>query len=159
MIGIIAAATANGVIGVDNELPFNYPEDMSHFRKTTADSVVIMGRNTYESIGKPLPKRRNIVVTKRENIYNLNEVEVATSLEDAINMCKLDGRNIWLIGGASIYEEGMQFANKIVLTITPDVEKRKPAVKFPWINPNYFKLISINKIENSDVLLVATYEK
>ena len=155
MIGMIAAVTQNGVIGVQNQLPFNYPEDMAHFRKTTSDSIVIMGRNTFESIGSPLPKRRNIVVTRSD----LNGVETSSSLQEAIKLCQGDARNVWLIGGAGIYEEGMLFADKIVLTITPDIEKRSPAVKFPWINPNIFKLSSINNLSENSSLLVATYQK
>lgn len=154
MIGIIAATTSNGVIGVENQLPFNYPEDMAHFRKATKDSIVIMGRNTFESIGSPLPKRRNIVVTRN----TIENVETALSLQDALNLCKDEYRNIWLIGGASIYEEGMQFADKIILTITPDVEKRTPAVRFPWINPNVFKLKYLDKFKDSELLL-AIYKK
>lgn len=158
MIGMIAACTYNGIIGVNGKLPFNYPEDMSHFRKMTTDSVVIMGRNTYESIGKPLPKRRNILVTRQSERYT-DLLETASSLQEAINMCQEETRNIWLIGGASIYEEGMQFAEKIVLTITPDIEKSISAVRFPWINPNIFRLVSINKLENSNTLSIATYQK
>ena len=162
MIGMIAAVTKNGVIGVDNQLPFNYPEDMAHFRKTTANSIVIMGRNTYESIGNPLPKRRNIIVTRKpENYNNLDreKIEAAASLEDAINMCQGDSRNIWLIGGASIYEEGMKFADEIVLTLTPDIENRTPAVRFPWINPSIFKLSQLDSLNQDSQLLVATYKK
>lgn len=155
MIGIIAAVTTNGVIGVQNQLPFNYSEDLLHFRKTTTDSVVIMGKNTFESIGKPLPKRRNIVVTRS----NIDGVETVTSLKMALELASNDTRHTWLIGGASIYEEGMMFADKIVLTITPDIEKRSPAVKFPWINPNIFKLLSINNLNENSPLLIATYQK
>ena len=154
MIGIIAAVTKNGIMGVDNQLPFNYPEDLSHFRKTTADSIVIMGRNTYDSIGKPLPKRRNIVVTSKK----IESVETANSLSGAIDLCINDNRPIWLIGGSSIYEEGMLIANKIILTITPDLEVRNPAVRFPWINPTLFKLQSLEPLGEGK-LIIATYKK
>ncbi len=157
---MIAAVTQNGVIGVENKLPFDYPADMKHFRTTTANSIVIMGRKTFEGIGKPLPKRRNIVVSRVCN--NGDGVEVVPSVDAAIDLVKDDTRDIWFIGGASIYEAGMWFADKIVLTITPDIETRTPAVKFPWINPKNFKLRGISILNPADtgtILHLATYER
>ena len=139
MIGIIAAVSSNGVIGVGNSLPFSYKKDMEHFRKTTADSTVIMGRKTFESLNcKPLPKRRNIIITSSK--INQNEVESFSSMKEAISSCE---GSTWIIGGHKIYQDGMQFADKIVLTITPDIIEGKEVIKFPWINP------LIYKIENS----------
>lgn len=159
MIGMIAAVSVNGVIGLDNKLPFDYPADMKHFRTTTAGSTVIMGRKTWEGIGRPLPKRRNIIVTRSTNV--IPGVELAISLDAAMTLAKspLPGivemeseggptvktaqPNIWLIGGASIYEEGMEFADQIVLTLTPDTIKgnaESNVVRFPWINPSKFTL-------------------
>lgn len=144
MIGIIAAVSANGVIGVDNKLPFDYPQDMKHFRTTTAGATVIMGRKTWESIGRLLPKRRNIVISR--NKINFEGLETFNSLATAIANCSSsvpiappsEPPRIWLIGGASIYEEGMEFADQIVLTLTPDIIKADNAIKFPWINPSRF---------------------
>jgi dihydrofolate reductase len=144
MIGIIAAVTTNGVIGVDNKLPFDYPEDMKHFRKTTTDSVVIMGRKTFEGIGRPLPKRRNIVVSENFCVKRAigapipEGIEIVKSVEEAMSLCQSETRNIWFIGGASIYEEGMKYADEILLTQTPDYETRSNTIKFPWINPMIF---------------------
>lgn len=165
MIGMIAAVTQNGIIGVENKLPFDYPVDMKHFRTTTANSIVIMGRKTFEGIGRPLPKRRNIVVSriaKGLGVLPTEGIEVVKSVDDAIDLTKDDARDIWFIGGASIYEDGMYFADKIILTLTPDIELRTPAVKFPWINPRHFKLrgISIlNPVDDSTILHLATYER
>lgn len=164
MIGMIAAVTQNGVIGVENKLPFDYPADMKHFRTTTANSIVIMGRKTFEGIGRPLPKRRNIVISKSPNSLALAEgIEVVSSVGAAIDLTEDDARDIWFIGGASIYEAGMEFADKIVLTLTPDIELRTPAVKFPWINPIMFNLRGISILnpdeELSRTLYLATYEK
>lgn len=138
MIGIIAAVSANGVIGLDNKLPFDYPQDMKHFRTTTAGATVIMGRKTWESIGRLLPKRRNIVISR--NKVDFEGLETFSSLKEAIfsNTLLATKSDIWLIGGASIYEEGMEFAEQIVLTLTPDVIKTNNAVRFPWINPSKF---------------------
>lgn len=160
MIGMIAAVTVNGVIGVENKLPFDYPEDMKHFRTTTANSTVIMGRKTFEGIGRPLPKRRNIVISRTK--VSMEGIETFDTLGGAIIDClKQENQTpVWLIGGASIYEEGMQYAHKIVLTLTPDVELRTPAVRFPWINPSKFDLQDVKPL-TEDVtmspLLVVTY--
>lgn len=155
MIGIIAATTFNGIIGVENKLPFNYPEDMGHFRKVTTNCIVIMGKNTFYSIGKPLPKRRNIVLTKS----TIEDVETVGSLEEALQLCRNDERDIWLIGGASVYEEGLKFADKILLTITPDIEERIPNIKFPWINPSLFKLDYISQLSVGSELMLAAYSR
>lgn len=161
MIGMIAAVTQNGVIGVENKLPFDYPADMKHFRATTANSIVIMGRKTFEGIGRPLPKRRNIIITRDKNLP-FTDIEIASSIKEAVDMTSGTVKDIWFIGGAAVYEAGMEFADKIVLTLTPDIELRTPAVKFPWINPRHFKLrgISIlNPEDTSTILHLATYEK
>lgn len=160
MIGMIAAVTQNGIIGVENKLPFDYPADMKHFRTTTANSIVIMGRKTFEGIGRPLPKRRNIIISNK--ISGVDGIEIVSSVDEAIDLTKDDTRDTWFIGGASIYEAGMEFSDKIVLTITPDIELRTPAVKFPWINPLHFKLrgISIlNPMDEGTILHLATYER
>ena len=172
MTGIIAAVTINGVIGVENKLPFDYPEDMKHFRTTTANSVVIMGRKTFEGIGRPLPKRRNVVISSKK--LDNPGIEVFSSVEEAMRVVdvapavahfdeqgnQIDmSQPIWFIGGASIYEEGMKFADKIVLTLTPDIELRTPAVKFPWINPQKFSLKTITPLSLEKKLYVAEYEK
>jgi dihydrofolate reductase len=155
MIGIIAAVSANGVIGVDNKLPFDYPADMKHFRTTTAGATVIMGRKTWESIGRLLPKRRNIVISR--NKIDFEGLDTFSSIKEAIDSHATLGAGfapfgtspagglppsepprIWLIGGASVYEEGMEFADQIVLTLTPDIIKADNAVRFPWINPMKF---------------------
>jgi dihydrofolate reductase len=165
MIGMIAAVTKNGIIGIENKLPFDYPADMKHFRTTTANSIVIMGRKTFEGIGRPLPKRRNIVVSRIANGLGTlpkEGIEVAASLDDAVALTAGDQRDVWFIGGAFVYEEGMEYADKIVLTLTPDVERRTPAVKFPWINPQKFELkriLPLNPEDPSPPLFVATYEK
>ncbi|MCZ2224618.1 MAG: dihydrofolate reductase [Chitinophagales bacterium] len=154
MIRLIAAVSKNGAIGRVgiNALPFDYPEDLKHFRKSTLNSTIIMGRTTFEGIGKPLPKRQNIVVTSKQ----IENIETATSINQAIE--KSNNENIWLIGGARIYEEGLNFAKELYLTLTPDIIDGE-LVKFPWINPLDFKLESINQLENSDNCKLAIYRK
>lgn len=157
MIGIIAAVTSNGIIGVDDKLPFNYPEDMAHFKKTTSNSVVIMGKNTFNSIGKPLPNRHNIVVSTTLHLDN-PMLQICKSFEDAISLSKSISNNIWIIGGSSIYEQSMMYADKILLTITTDIVNSHNCIRFPWINPLIFKVLSVSKFSNANLKLVS-YEK
>ena len=111
---MIAAASLNGVIGYNNDLhgapvPWNhdYKEDMKFFKDMTLDSTVIMGRKTYQTMGKPLPKRRNIVLSRTRKI---DGVEVFTSMADAIASCK---DKEWIIGGSFIYQEGLRYAKDL----------------------------------------------
>lgn len=164
MIKIIAAVSSNGIIGMDNKLPFHYPEDLKHFKEKTIDNIIIMGRLTYESIGRPLPKRRNIVITSG----SIEGVEHHASLREAIDIAReplkllfatdapTPEKDIWLIGGASIYEAGieLEMADEIHLTVTPDlidVTKFKRVVKFPFINPIKWKIESIQPFPNSSL--------
>ena len=146
MISMIAAVSSDGVMGVDGDLPFDYKEDMRHFRLSTAGSTVIMGRKTFESIKRPLPKRRNVVVSSN---FKHDGVEVCSSLEDALNLTSSD-LSVWLIGGHSIYKEGMKYAERIMLTITPDMfdDRSKTYVEFPWINPDIFKINSVDNFSS-----------
>lgn len=145
MIKIIAAVSKNGIIGIDNKIPWNYPEDMRHFKLCTSNSTVVMGRKTFESIGKPLPKRRNIVVSSKT--IDIEGIETVSSLEKALT--STDDSHIWLIGGASIYQEGMSYADEIHLTLTPDIILGTDVVKFPWINPTIFTLNHLWKLSTA----------
>jgi dihydrofolate reductase len=139
MIKMIAAVSENMVIGKNNTLPWqnSYPEDLKHFREMTVGSTIIMGRNTFESLGRPLPKRRNLVVTRGQ----IDNVECFPSLQSAIFEA---GNNpvyndIWLIGGSSIYSEGMEHAHEIHLTRIPEWINPEAAVIFPIITSRFIK--------------------
>jgi dihydrofolate reductase len=114
MISIIAAVSKNGVIGVDNKLPWYIPQDLKRFKELTTNNVVIMGRKTYESIGKPLPNRLNIVVSRNKDL-EIDGCLVVDSISKAI---KKAGHNkkIFIIGGGEIYRKSIKFAEKIYLT-------------------------------------------
>ena len=154
-IGLIAAVSKNGVFGLNNKLPFNYPEDLKHFRATTANSTVIMGRHTFFSIGKPLPGRRNLVISSKP--LQIDGVQMFSSVSAALDVCDRS-KNIWFIGGYGIYEEGMKYADQIILTITPDWISDKAAVKFPWINPLIFQQEETYKMLN-DNLAIMVYNR
>jgi Dihydrofolate reductase len=160
MIGIIAAVTVNGIIGVENKLPFDYPEDLKHFKATTINSTVIMGRKTFEGIGRPLPKRNNVIISSRP--LHVEGISVCPHLDQAIlaaSMAPLNNQNIWLIGGARIYEEGMLYADEILLTNTPDFESRPNAIRFPWINPMIFNWVGAKPLDESGKLMVSRYKR
>ncbi len=131
MISIIAAIGENRELGKNNALLWDIPEDMQHFRAKTKGHAVIMGRKTYESIGHMLPDRPNIVVTKDKAWQPIEPVLIAHSLEDAIAVAKTKEREeIYIIGGASIYEQAVTIADKLYLTIVhrtfPDADTYFP---------------------------------
>ena len=111
---IIAAASTNNVIGFDNKLIWNIPKDLKRFKELTQGHSVIMGRKTFESLTSPLPNRRNIVVTRNKD-YSLKGIEVFSSIEDAIDVCK-DDQQPFIIGGGEIYSQTINVVDKIELT-------------------------------------------
>ena len=111
---LVAAIARNGVIGANGKLPWHLPEDLKHLKKLTLGHPVIMGRRTWESLGKPLPGRENIVVTRRTG-YEAPGASVASSLEAAIALCA--GEPIaFAIGGVEIYAAALPLADGLVLT-------------------------------------------
>ncbi len=115
MISIIAAMAENRVIGVHNTLPWRLPADLKHFRKLTTGHHVIMGRRNYESIGKPLPDRTNIVITHNPN-YRAPGCLVVHSIEEALAIANSDPE-IFVIGGAEIYRQALDSADRLYLTL------------------------------------------
>ena len=121
-LGMILAISKNGVIGIDNKLPWDIKEDMKHFRNITSGHTIIMGRKTYESIGRPLPKRRNLVVSRNADL-KIEGCEVFGSVEAATKAARETDECPVVIGGAAIYEAALPFVSDIWLTlIDRDVE-------------------------------------
>jgi len=114
-ISIIAAMADNRVIGIDNQLPWNLPADMKWFRQNTMGKPILMGRKTYDSIGRPLPKRRNIVISRDESL-KIEGCEVVSSAEDAFQLCSTEAE-VMIIGGASFYEQTLPQADRLYLTL------------------------------------------
>ncbi len=113
-LSIIAAMSANRVIGINNSMPWKLPEDLKYFKNLTLGKSIIMGRKTFESIGRPLPSRENIVVTRREN-YQAQSVKVAHSLKEAIELA--ENPEIFIIGGAEIYKQSLPLVETVYLTL------------------------------------------
>lgn len=116
-VSMIMAASENGVIGKENDLPWKLPDDFRYFKRVTTGHSVIMGRKTYESLGKALPKRRNIVITRNQGLV-LPDAEVVHSLGDALKACK-DEEELFIIGGGMIYQKALDLdvADRIYLTV------------------------------------------
>ncbi len=115
-LSLIAAMDKNRVIGADNQLPWHLPADMRHFRETTLGNAVIMGRKTYESIGKPLPKRDNFVLTRNE-AFSAEGITVCHSVNAVIEAAaKSESDEVFVIGGGVIYEIFLSQADKLYLT-------------------------------------------
>jgi len=114
-LALIVAVARNGVIGHQGGLPWHIPEDLKHFKKTTSGHAIIMGRKTYDSIGRPLPKRRNIVVTRQSNL-ELPGCDRAENLDEAIALARTTDPCPFIIGGASIYEEALSMATELHVT-------------------------------------------
>ncbi|MAE42886.1 type 3 dihydrofolate reductase [Candidatus Woesearchaeota archaeon] len=114
-ISFVVAMGRNKVIGSNNSLPWNMPADMKHFKKLTLGKPIIMGRKTYETIGKPLPNRKNIIIT-RDQDYKAEGCIVAHSIEESLQSAE-NAEEVMVIGGAQIYKEFLPKANRIYLTI------------------------------------------
>lgn len=120
-ISLIVAMAGNGVIGRNNQLPWHLPEDLKYFRRTTMGKPIIMGRKTFESIGKPLPGRTNIVISRQAGLALPEGVHLANSLDEALaiasKVCSADGVDeVMVIGGEQVYALCMPRATRIYLT-------------------------------------------
>ena len=145
MISIIVAIAENGVIGDKNALLWNIKEDMRRFRTTTTGHPVIMGRKTYDSIGRPLPKRTNVVITRSNAEYE--GCLVAHSLEEAVAMFPAD-EEIFIIGGAQIYAEALKVADRMYIT---HVERSYEGdTSFPEIDFSEWELTAVERHERGE---------
>jgi dihydrofolate reductase len=113
-LALIVAMDEQGVIGRDNDLPWRLSADLQYFRKITMGKPIIMGRSTHESIGRPLPGRRNIVITRQQD-FQAPGCEVVFSIEQALEVCK-DEAEAMIMGGASLYEQTLPLVDTLYLT-------------------------------------------
>ena len=152
IISHLVALSNNFVIGVNNDLPWKLKKDLQHFSAYTQNKAIVMGRKTYESIGRPLPKRKNIVISSTLNAQK--GIEIVSSLDQGIqvasqwNKDNAKSEEIVLIGGGYVFEESKDIVNKLVLTrveceIVGDVF-------YPQINLDYWKKVSSEAFEQND---------
>ena len=137
MITIIAAIAKNNALGKDNDLIWHLPADLKRFKKVTTGHHILMGRNTFESIGKPLPNRTTIIITRNKSYFKEGCL-IANSIEEAIEMVE-NKDDIFIIGGAQIYKESMQKGLVDRLDITQVHHEFEADVFFPEIDLKIWK--------------------
>lgn len=137
MITIIAAIAKNNALGKNNELIWHLPADLKRFKQITSGHYIVMGRNTFESIGKPLPNRTTVIITRNKNYYK-DGCFIAHSLEEAIELAK-DEENIFIIGGAQIYKEALEKDIADVLELTLVHEEFDADAFFPTIDESIWE--------------------
>ncbi|MBE2273348.1 MAG: dihydrofolate reductase [Flavobacteriales bacterium] len=132
MITLVVAMGLNREIGVDNQLPWHLPKDLKHFKEITSGHPIIMGRKTYESIGKPLPNRTNIVISRKKDWFE-EGILIVGSIKEAIKFGQKIDEDIFIIGGGNIFEQTMDIADKLEVTeIKTNIEAD---TFFPKIDP------------------------
>jgi dihydrofolate reductase len=140
MITIIAAIAKNNALGKNNDLIWHLPADLKRFKKITSGHHILMGRNTFESIGKPLPNRTTIIITRNKDYFK-DGCLIANSLEEAIDLANEDAE-IYVIGGAQIYKYAIENNLVDALDITLVHHQFEADAFFPEINPKIWKEVS-----------------
>ena len=140
MITIIAAIAKNNALGKNNDLIWHLPADLKRFKKTTTGHHILMGRNTFESIGKPLPNRTTIIITRNDNYFK-DGCLIANSLEEAIELAKED-EHIFIIGGAQVYRYAIENNIADTLDITLVHHEFEADVFFPEIDLKIWEEVS-----------------
>ena len=166
-VSLIVAMGKNRVIGKNNRLPWRLPADLRRFKSTTMGHALIMGRKTYESIGRALPGRKNIVLTKQKG-FQPEGCFVASSIEEAISMAGTD-EEVFVIGGAQVFARALPIARRIYLTLIEDefdgdvffpeiddrlwVEKDRQSFTADQENPHSYTFLVLERVEKSDRLM------
>lgn len=155
---VIVATSINGVIGIDGKIPWKCKGDMEHFKKTTNGSTVIMGRTTYESIGKPLPNRKNVVLTRDTTKYLKEKYEgkhkdvfFKDNLRDAVKTGSLLGKT-FIIGGSQVYELAfaLNLVDEVILTT---IKKYYEGDAFFTLEPGWSPIQTVESNEEYDIVL------
>lgn len=151
IISIIAAIGKNNEIGKENKLLWSLPADMKHFKEVTSGHTVIMGRKTFESIGKALPNRQNIIITRDKKYKHDGDISLVHSLEEAIEKSKntSDIDEVFIIGGAEIYRQAIDLADRLYITHVNAVDKDADSF-FPEIIPIVWNEIKHEKHKKDD---------
>ena len=138
-ITIVAAIASNNVIGQKNSLPWDIPEDLKRFKQLTSGHTILMGRKTFDSIGRPLPNRTNIVMTRDTN-YQKKGIEIVFDEREALNLIKDLNQEVFIIGGSKIYELFEPWATSLMITRV--LKDFKGDAFFPEINWNNWQIES-----------------
>lgn len=116
MITIVVAMAENRGIGLTNQMPWHLPADLKHFKKITSGHPIIMGRKTFESVGRPLPNRTNIVISRRKDWFQ-DGILIVGTLKEAIKFAKKIDDDIYIIGGGNVYEQTIELADRLEVTL------------------------------------------
>ncbi len=153
-VTIVVARARNGAIGRGNALPWHLPEDLKHFRATTTGHAIVMGRRTFESIGRPLPQRRTIVVT-RDPGWSHAGCERAATLEEAIALASSPGPDpsiatdeVFVVGGARVYAQALALADRVIATEI-DVDVEDADAFFAALPEDHWRAVSRTRRESS----------
>jgi dihydrofolate reductase len=153
-LSLIVAVAENAVIGRDNALPWHISEDLRYFKQVTSGKTVIMGRKTFQSIGRPLPNRVNIVVT-RDPAFQAEGVTTANSLDDALS--KAGGGEAMVIGGSSLFKEALPRADRFYLT---EIHRAYEGdVQFPNWDRNPWREVSRRSVEGDPAISFVVFER
>lgn len=153
-IEMIVAKSKNNVIGKDNTLIWDIPEDLAHFKKITMGKTIVMGSSTYESIGRPLPGRQNVVLTRNPSKYKNHNVKTVSSVQEILDLSK--ETQIVIIGGDSVYKIFLEYTSILYVT---DIEKEFDGDSyFPTISSEW-ELTSSNEGEKSSENLKYFFKK
>lgn len=152
---LIAAMDTNRVIGRSNRIPWHIPEEMHLFKETTMGHAVIMGRKTFDSIGKALPGRQNVVLSTNRNL-SLPGCQVAHSFAEGLACCK-DQKKVFIIGGKTLYEESMARADTILITVIH--KEYEGDTLFPAIPLKHFRLLSEKQMGTEPLFTLQTYQR
>ena len=152
---IIAAMSRNRIIGHNNTIPWHVPEEMNYFKKTTMGHAVIMGRKTFDSIGKALPGRFNVVLSRNKDLL-IPGCRVAGSLTEAIQCCQ-DQEKSFIIGGQSIYQESLELVDTILLSILD--RDYEGDISFPHVPTIHFQQISAKRMGQEQPFTLHTYQR
>ena len=151
-VSMIAAVGRNGVIGDGDRMPWHLPEDLQHFKATTLGHTMIMGRKTFDAIGRVLSGRRTIVITRQRDWHHAG-VETAHSLPDALFLAG-PGDEVFVVGGGQVYAEAMPYASRLVVTHVD--QSPEGAVRFPEIDEKVWRPTTR---EPHDGFTIVTYER
>ena len=153
-LSMIAAVGKGNELGKNNELIWNIPNDLKFFKEKTIGKTVVMGANTFYSIGKPLPKRTNIVITHQ----NIDKVLIYRSIREFLIDYKNKTEEVFIIGGASIYKEFIDYASKLYLTEI-DASDKEADTYFPEFNKQLYEKIILDKNEENGIKYTHTMYK
>ncbi len=156
MIRIIVACDQNNLIGTDktaNQIPWHNQEDFLHFKNTTLNKTLLMGRKTFEAIGKPLPKRHTYVLTKNLHVSNFDNVTYVDDLVQVIQRCREENIDLYICGGASVYKQAFSLCDEILLSRIPG-----EYVGDTWLE-DFSEWYELDHIENRETFDLEVYKR